>query len=68
MNTERQRALEIAVQAAARELVDGLVTGMATCINCTHFDETNELCTKYSARPPARVIALGCPEYENLPF
>lgn len=30
------------------------------CINCKHFDETTELCSKFQSRPPARVIAMSC--------
>lgn len=42
-----------------------------SCINCSHFDEKTELCVKFQQRPPARVIALACPEYEDcdeIPF
>jgi len=42
-----------------------------SCINCANFDEPTEQCRKYKQRPPARVIALGCPEYEDedvIPF
>lgn len=41
-----------------------------TCITCDHFDLSKEVCMKFNyMRPPARVIAFGCPAYENeIPF
>lgn len=36
------------------------------CINCDLFDEPNELCRKHQRRPPARIIAHSCPDWENL--
>ena len=41
-----------------------------TCITCEHFIENTEHCTVFGARPPARVIAYGCPKYSNdeIPF
>jgi hypothetical protein len=39
------------------------------CLNCEHFDEDKEICSKYKARPPARTIAEGCPSWEiDIPF
>lgn len=46
--------------------------GMTTsCINCVSFNEPIEICNKWNIRPPARVIAFGCPDYfdaEEVPF
>ena len=40
-----------------------------TCLTCEHFDEAREICRVADARPPARVIASGCPSYtEEIPF
>lgn len=41
-----------------------------TCITCMKFVENTEHCSQFGARPPARVIAYGCPAYENdeIPF
>lgn len=41
-----------------------------SCITCEHFDEPKELCIPAKARPPARVIALGCDSYidNEIPF
>lgn len=37
-----------------------------SCLSCSHFDETGEQCKKYSTRPPARVIAFGCRDYDDV--
>lgn len=37
-----------------------------SCITCDFFSEQNEICKKYNQRPPARVIAFGCPQYSNI--
>lgn len=42
-----------------------------TCLSCSSFNEPSEYCQRYKARPPARVIAYGCPSYINedeIPF
>lgn len=42
-----------------------------SCLNCTYFLEHNEQCQKFNARPPARVIAYACSEYQDnddIPF
>lgn len=36
-----------------------------SCLTCEHFVEANELCIKYKQRPPARVIAYGCPSWDD---
>lgn len=43
----------------------------ATCLSCLNFDEKAEYCNKFSARPPARVIAFSCESYDDnddIPF
>lgn len=37
------------------------------CINCEHFNEMSEFCklTVPASRPPARVIAFGCPAFKD---
>ena len=42
-----------------------------SCINCLHFNEKEEICKLYKARPPARVIVFGCSSYadvDEVPF
>lgn len=42
-----------------------------SCLTCAVFQESSELCGKFKARPPARVIAYGCKDYFNekeIPF
>lgn len=38
-----------------------------SCLTCVHFEEATEKCHRYEQRPPARVIAMGCPEWEQEP-
>lgn len=65
---ERERAIASALHVAAKEIAGSVITCMSTCVNCLHFDEHSEVCKKYQARPPARVIAYGCEDFDNLPF
>jgi len=38
----------------------------STCLSCIHFrEQQGEVCGLYKMRPPARVIAFGCPEYTD---
>ena len=42
-----------------------------SCLVCSNFNETNELCKLANQRPPARIIAYGCPQFidaEQPPF
>lgn len=44
---------------------------MRTCLTCHHWQEQAEVCKKYNARPPAKVIANGCADYNDsyeIPF
>jgi hypothetical protein len=36
-----------------------------SCMTCIHFKEGTEICALYEERPPARVIAYGCPSWED---
>lgn len=36
------------------------------CLVCLAFDERSEVCTLYQQRPPARVIAYGCPSFKDV--
>lgn len=37
-----------------------------SCINCTHFDHTKEICVLANQRPPAKVIVFGCRMHEDV--
>ena len=42
---------------------------LASCFNCERFDHANEVCLQFDARPPAKVLVFGCPEWEGeIPF
>ena len=56
-------------EVIGKYLADCLYDATKTCLTCDHFDEKAEQCGLYKARPPARVIAFGCPSYVNeVPF
>lgn len=40
-----------------------------TCLNCQSFDEYKEWCMRWKAKPPAKVIAIGCEDHSDvIPF
>ena len=39
---------------------------LESCISCKNFHEQSEICKKYRQKPPARVIAFGCKEYDDI--
>ena len=51
-----------------KRLLENLKLG-ASCLGCMEFDQTTEQCLLFKARPPVKVIILGCDEYEaDIPF
>lgn len=44
--------------ALHRTLVEN--QSMPSCLNCAHFEPTNELCIKFDRHPPAEVIVFSC--------
>jgi hypothetical protein len=39
------------------------------CVSCEFFDQNKEFCNLHKAKPPAKVIVIGCDKYENeIPF
>lgn len=47
-----------------------VIDGRVTCVHCAHFTEA-ETCALANQRPPARVIAFGCPAFDrraDVPF
>ena len=54
------------VTQAVEEILDGIDDAECICCpNCFHFVEASETCLLATARPPARVIAFGCPSFKN---
>lgn len=57
-----------------REVINNHAETMTrTCMTCIAFDEPREICKRHPerGRPPAKIIAYGCPEYFNedeIPF
>lgn len=45
--------------------MDGL-GATKSCMNCSNFEESTELCKKYLQRPPARVIAYSCEAHDDI--
>lgn len=47
------------------------VAARRTCVTCQAFNIGDEICDKFNARPPAKIIAYGCVEYfgdDDIPF
>jgi len=58
-------------QELASEIEKVLRVATRTCVNCEHFNGTDEICKADLAkrRPPARVIAFGCDVFSpDIPF
>lgn len=62
--------LAASIDKAIGALALAVREGRRCCITCAYFDSKAETCTaaKPAARPPAEVIAFGCPAYELFPF
>lgn len=68
---DRNGAVACIVSDLTKAMRAELDRAMRTCLNCTHFFEKDELCrfNGTNQRPPARVIASGCPAHEDeIPF
>lgn len=61
---------ETTIKTAAGFVIMGATAfRVRSCITCADFEESSELCFKAGRRPPAKVIAQGCEEYnEDIPF
>lgn len=69
--TDNDRVLAVSqmVTRLTKAVKEELDRATRTCLNCSRFDEPNELCGKYGGRPPARIIVLGCDGHEDeIPF
>lgn len=59
---------EIATQ---KFLTEALKAARISCLNCVSWRKNEEICILFKARPPAHVIAFGCPSFchnEEIPF
>ena len=55
--------------ALHRSLV--LNNSFPSCLNCEHFEKTNELCKKFESHPPAATLVFSCGILnweESIPF
>lgn len=77
MNTERTLRVNVyQLHDAINKAVDGVIQRsevFKSCLTCHHWEGENDkdTCKKYQARPPARIIANGCPDYDDyddIPF
>jgi hypothetical protein len=39
-----------------------------TCLNCCDWNDTTEMCIKFNARPPAKIIVSGCEHHTDIPY
>jgi hypothetical protein len=65
------RRLEI--QKAAQTLADAMVNHIdvmtTTCASCAHYDHNSEICRQFNAKPPCKVIVVGCEKFiGEIPF
>lgn len=60
-----RREVEIDLNAFVNALMKRNDFPFQNCISCCHFTEATELCKHWNAKPPARVIAYGCSNYQD---
>lgn len=65
-NLELRRVVEEMLAEGLRCIIEA----RKTCVTCDHFNNKAETCNKAGdVRPPAQVIAYGCPMYDpGIPF
>lgn len=63
-------ARSLLAETLAKRMLEVLELKSHSCLNCEYFNEPQEYCEKADGqRPPARVIAYGCPLYlMKIPF
>jgi hypothetical protein len=68
-SNQRETELASAVREVARALGTHVDGKLRTCLTCANFDEPSEVCRLAGQRPPARVVAYGCPAHApEVPF
>ncbi len=64
MNDEREDAIRLIMLNAHEKIMEI----SRNCTTCLHWRE-HEICAKFSERPPARIIIVGCEAHTDLiPF
>jgi len=65
----RRHEIHRAAQVLADAMVPLLDNMTRHCANCAQYDHNAEICKVYTAKPPCRVIVVGCPDWEDeIPF
>lgn len=65
----REQMAKVVADLVQPAIIDAIVNATRTCITCDSWEPGKELCNRFQKRPPAKVIAFGCPAYENeIPF
>jgi hypothetical protein len=66
---DKQATIKAVAEYLTPMIEQALRAATKTCMTCDHFRQVDEICQKYNMRPPAKVIAFGCPAYEDeIPF
>lgn len=71
LTNNQHKELTLLLQRIVHEAMEAAnVVPQPTCITCKYFDHKDETCFLAGKRPPARVIAEGCPAYiaDGIPF
>ena len=66
LRKEAELDLESALRGSLGHILKTDIFPFQNCLSCVNFNETKELCKKWNAKPPARVIAFGCDQYEDV--
>lgn len=65
---KRETQIATALRSAGGAIARAVLAHVETCLTCQHFKEhEGELCGLAGQRPPARVIAYGCPQHQPEP-
>lgn len=68
MSTERSELQKEIDNRLVERIATTLLDARRNCLTCEFFDLVTEKCSQAGARPPARVIVLGCELYVRFPF
>ena len=59
--------LQSSIHNLVMRAIEGTDPIYKSCMNCINFNEQREGCSLANwQRPPARVIAYGCPQWEDI--